>query len=216
MATVSSTSKVAYIYDSATDTWYPTAGLASTSADYNWSGDHSFSSTVDFSAAVTFENVLNAKAGVNNFQNPAVRDAAIPSPTNGIVAFIRQDANGNVINQIQYYYNGSWINYGQVTLEEKTASDTVALNDVNKLIKVNSSSDLEMLIPAESSVNFPIGSRIEFFRAGTGEVTITAAGGSGVTIRSKLNNNRISVQYSGALITKIGSDEWHLIGDLKA
>lgn len=216
MATVSSTSKVAYIYDSATDTWYPTAGLASTSADYNWSGDHSFSSTVDFSAAVTFENVLNAKAGVNNFQNSAARDAAIPSPIDGIVVFIRQDNNSNQINQIQYSQNGSWINYQNIRIDEKTTSYTIQLHDVDKLIKVNSSSDLEMLIPAESSVNFPIGSRIEFFRAGTGEVTITAAGGSGVTIRSKLNNNRISVQYSGALITKIGSDEWHLIGDLKA
>lgn len=215
MTTISSNSKVAYIYDSATDTWYPTAGIASTSANYSWTGAHSFGSTTTFQNSVTFENVLNAKAGINNFQNPAARDAAITSPTNGVVVFVRNDANGNQINQIQYYFNGFWISYG-VTIDEKTISYTIALNDVNKLIKVNSSSNLEVLIPVHSSVNFPIGSRLEIYRAGTGEVTIAAVSGSGVVVRSKLNNNRISTQYSGAMITKIGTDEWHLIGDLKA
>ena len=214
MATISSNSKVGYIYDAATNTWYPFAGLASTSANYSWTGTHSFSN------AVTFDQVLSAKAGVNNFQNPAARDTAIPSPANGTVVFIRQDDNGNTIHQIQYYNQPtlSWVNYDQVVVEEKTTSYTVRLHDVNKLIKVNSSSNLEILIPAQASTNsnFPIGSRIEVYRAGTGEVTIQAVGASGVTVRSKLNNNRISTQYSGAMLTKVGSDEWLLIGDLKA
>jgi hypothetical protein len=84
------------------------------------------------------------------------------------------------------------------------------------MIKVNSSSNLEVLIAAESSVAFPIGSRLEIFRAGTGEVTVASVSGAGVTIRSKNNNAKISTQYSGAMLTKIGSNEWHLIGDLKA
>lgn len=214
MATISSNSKVGYIYDAATDTWYPFAGLASTSANYSWSGTHSFGNDV------TFEDVFNAKAGVNNFQNPAARNAAIPSPANGTVVFVRQDDNGNTIHQIQYYNQptSSWVNYDQVVVEEKSSSYTIGLHDINKLIKVNSSSNLEILIPAQASTNsnFPIGSRIEVYRAGTGEVTIQAVGASGVTVRSKLNNKRISTQYSGAMITKVGSDEWLLIGDLKA
>ena len=210
MSTISTSSKVAYIYDNTTDTWYPVAGVASTSTNYSWTGTHSFG------ASVTFENVLNAKAGVNNFQNPAARDAAIPSPTFGIVVFVRQDENSNTINQIQYYNGSSWVNYKAITMDTKTTSYTIALNDVDKLIKVDSSSNLEVLIPAQSSVNFPIGSRLEVYRAGTGEVTIQAVGASGVTVRSKLNNKRISTQYSGAMITKVGSDEWLLIGDLKA
>lgn len=210
MATISSEPKTAYIYDSETDSWYPVGGLASTSANYSWSGTHSFSSTV------TFENVLKAEAGVNNFQNPTARDAALPSPENGTVAFIRQDNSGNSINQIQYYSSGAWVNYTKVQIDEKTTSYTIALHDVDKLIKINSSSNLELIVPAEASANFPIGSRLEVFRAGSGEVSIVAASGSGVTIRSKNNNARISTQYSGAMITKIGSNEWHLIGDLKA
>jgi len=210
MTTFSSSSKVAYIYDSATDTWYPTAGLASTSANYSWTGTH------DFSLGVSFDSVVSAKAGVNNFQNPAARDAAITSPTNGIVAFIRQDANANVINQIQYYHNGAWVDYKNISIDEKTLSYTITAADANKMIRMNSSSNLELLIPANSSAAIPIGARIEVMRYGSGEVSIVIVSGSGVTIRSKNNNARISTQYSGAMLTKIGTNEWHLIGDLKA
>lgn len=210
MTTISSSSKVAYIYDSSTDTWYPTAGLASTSADYSWSGNHSFSSPV------TFDSVISAKAGVNNFQNPAARNAAITSPVNGIVVFVRQDASGNTINQIQYYSGGAWIDYNNIVIDEKTLSYTIGIPDVNKMIRMNSSSNLELTIPANSSAAIPIGSRVEVLRYGSGEVSIVAVSGSGVTIRSKNNNAKISTQYSGAMLTKIGTDEWHLIGDLKA
>lgn len=208
MSTISSNSKVAYIYDQPSDTWHPVAGLTSTSTNYAWTGTHSFGS------AVTFENVLNARAGINNFQNEAARDAAIPSPTEGVVVFVRQDSNANTINQIQYFHSNSWVPYGLIDIDEKTLSYVINLQDINKLLKINSTSNLTVTIPPSSSANFPIGSRLEVYRAGTGEVSIVA--GSGVTIRSKLNNTRISVQYSGAMITKIGTDEWHLIGDLKA
>jgi hypothetical protein len=210
MTTISSSSKVAYIYDEATDTWYPTAGLASTSANYSWTGIHNFSETVSFAESIV------AKNGVNNFLNPTARNAAITSPSNGIVVFIRQNDNGDVINQVQYYDSGFWIPAMLTFIDEKTASYTLTLPDNGKLIKVNSTSNLEITIPAQASAAFPIGSRLEVMRYGTGEVSIVAASGSGVTIRSKNNNKKISVQYSGAMLTKIGSDEWHLIGDLKA
>ncbi len=206
---ISNTPRPAYIYNDGT--WYPISSPVNTAANYDWTGDH------DFSGPVSFEEVLAARGGINNFQNPAARDLAIPSPVaSGTVVFIRQDSVGNTINQIQYYSGGTWINYNNIVINEKTASYTIALHDVDKLIKVNSTSNLEVTIPAQASVNFPIGSRIEVMRYGTGEVSIVVASGSGVTVRRKYNNNKISVQYSGAMLTKIGSDEWHLIGDLKA
>jgi hypothetical protein len=207
MATISSNAKVGYIYQD--NTWYPIAGgTVNTAATFGWTGAHSFG------AAVSFSEVVQAKAGVNNFQNPTARDASITSPSNGIVVFVRQNDNGDVINQIQYYHSGSWVNYGNVEIDEKTSSYTIALKDVDKMIKMNSSSNLTLTIPPESSTNFPVGSRLEVYRAGTGEVTFTP--GASVDIRSKLNNTKISTQFSGAMLTKIGTNEWHLIGDLKA
>ena len=124
MSTISGVGKVAYVYESSTDTWHPVAGATNTAANFNWSGTHNFSATT------TFASVLNARAGINNFLDPAARDAAIPSPTNGIVVFIRQTNGGAVLNQIQHYFNGVWRVYGEnASLTTKTSSHTLELAD---------------------------------------------------------------------------------------
>lgn len=69
----------------------------STSANYTWTGIH------------TFQNTLTAQNGTNNFLNPSARDTAIPSPAAGTVCFVRQDAIGNTINQVQYYSGSAWV-----------------------------------------------------------------------------------------------------------
>jgi hypothetical protein len=51
---------------------------------------------------------LVAKKGINNYLNPAARDASITSPTAGSICLIRQNAGGNTINEIQVYTGSSW------------------------------------------------------------------------------------------------------------
>jgi len=210
MATVSTSGKLAYIYDEPTDTWYPVSGSASTSADYDWTGDHSFS------ASVSFRDVVNSKAGVNNFQNPAARDAAIPTPQNGAVCFIREDSSGNVINQIFYYSLtlSTWVSANDVQIATKTGTYVLVASDFGKTINISSSSDTFLDIPPNSSVPLSVGTRLEVMRLGTGEVAFRE--GVGVTIRSKNSNKKLSSQYTGATLTKIGTNEWLIIGDLKA
>ena len=210
MATISSNGKVAYIYDTQTDTWYPVAGTTNTSANYQWTGTHSFVSN-----SVTFDQVVKAKAGVNNFLNPTARDAVITSPSDGIVCFVRQTDIGVQINQVQYYYNGLWRSVtDSADLSAKVADYTLGLIDAGKTITVNSSSNLTVTIPLNSSVPFVSGQRLDVIRIGTGEVSI--AGTAGVTINSKNSNKRISSQYSGSTLIKIDTNTWVLIGDLKA
>lgn len=209
MSTISNNAKVAYIYDQATDTWHPVAGLVNTSENYQWSGSNTFSSSV------SFEDVVTAKAGVNNFLNPTARDAAITAPTNGIVAFVRQDDAGNQINQIQYYYNGSWRFVNDATkLLSQTSNYTLSYSDVGNTVIIDAATNTEVTVPPNSTTAFIIGQRLEIIRAGTGEVDIVE--GSGVTIRSKNSNLRIAAQYSGAVLIKTDTNTWLLIGDLTA
>lgn len=209
MATINSDGKTAYIYNEANDTWYAISAAVNTNAEYTWSADQKFS------AAVTLDSVVNAKAGVNNFQNPAARDLAIPTPTNGIVCFVRQTDGGDVINQVQYYYNGEWRFTGDsASFLAKTADYTIAKDDAGKTISVDSSSPVTITIPANSSVPFLVGQRVEVLRVGSGAVDFEGA--VGVTIRSKFDNKNISAQYSGAVITKIDTNTWLLLGDLTA
>lgn len=207
MATINSDGKVAYIYKD--NVWYAIGGAVNTNAEYTWTADQTFS------APTTFESVVNAQAGINNFQNPTARDLAIPTPSNGIVCFVRQEDSGSIINQVQYYYNGEWRNYlDSVSFVTKTADYTILKSDSGKTISIDSSSDVVITIPANSTTPFIVGQKIEFVRLGTGNVSISGA--LGVNIYSKFNNKKIAAQYSGAVITKIDTNTWLLIGDLTA
>lgn len=206
--TISSNGKVAYVYQDSTSTWHPVAGTTSTGANYSWTGTHNFGS------AVTLTEVLTAKAGVNNFLNTAARDAALPSPTNGIVCFVRQNSNGNEINELQYYDN-TWRSLNDATtLLSKTASYTAEITDAGKTINMDVATANTVTIPPNSSVPFPIGSRFDIIQTNAGQTSLVA--GVGVTIYSKNSNKKIAARYSGCTIFKTDTNAWVLIGDLTA
>jgi len=209
MATINSDGKVAYIYNQSNDTWYALGAAVNTNAEYTWTADQ------DFNAVVTFDTVVKAKAGINNYQNPTARDSAITAPTNGIVCFVRQENSGTVINQLQYYHNGEWrfIN-DSVDFLAKTSDYTIQKTDSGKTISVTSSTDVVITIPANNTTEFVVGQKIEILRNGSGNVSI--AGAVGVILNSKNSNKKIASQYSGAVISKIDTNTWILIGDLTA
>lgn len=209
MSTVSSTSKVAYMYDQASDTWYAVAGTANTNVAYTWNASHTFGSVV------TVNDVIRAKGGVNRFQNPTARNTIIPSPVKGTVCFVEQTDGGTDINQVQIYNGTSWIGMlDTTTLNTKTSDYTLGLADAGQTILVDSTIDRTITVPLNSSIPFSIGQRLDVVRLNTGNVTF--AGAVGVTLNSKNSNKKIAARYSGATLIKTGTDTWVLIGDLTA
>lgn len=210
---VSSQPKVAYIYDGAN--WRPIAGVVNAGADYNWTGDHTFTS----GSSVTFETVVKDKAGTNNFANPAARDAALPSPVAGLVAFVANASDGAVINDIQFYDGTRWRSSNDsANLTSPTVSAnayTLVPTDAGNSIKVSESTATTIYIPENASNSFKIGQKVEIIRWGAGAVTIAPIT-SAVTLNSKNGNTKISAQYSGAVLTKVDTNTWLLIGDLTA
>ena len=95
--------KPGFIYNAADDVWYELSGKTDTSGTFEWAGLQSYLS------AVTMLESLVAKKGINNYLNPAARDASITSPTAGSICVIRQDGSGNTINQLQIYNGSSWV-----------------------------------------------------------------------------------------------------------
>jgi hypothetical protein len=95
--------KPGYIYNAADDTWYELSGKTDTTGTFEWAGPH------DHLSSLTASDILIAKKGINNYLNPAARNSAIPSPVSGTLAFLRQDAIGNTINQLQYYSGSAWV-----------------------------------------------------------------------------------------------------------
>lgn len=99
------------------------------------------------------------------------------------------------------------------TLTTITTSSTLALTHDGDRIKVNGSATVNITVPPNSSVAFPIGAEIEFFNYTLNDVNFVQ--GSGVTIRSYAGRLGIDGQYSGCVLTKIATDEWILMGALK-
>ena len=94
----------------------------------------------------------------------------------------------------------------------RTASYTLALTDQNDIIEMNVGSANNLTVPLNSSVAFPIGTEIAVLQYGSGQTTIVATGG--VTLRSKSNALKISGQFAGCTLVKVGTDEWYVVGDL--
>ena len=82
--------------------WYAVGAKIDTAAGYEWAGAQTFLNTVTTDATVILRD------GFNNFLNPAARDAALTSPVQGTLAFVRQDAGGSPLNQIQFYNGSAW------------------------------------------------------------------------------------------------------------
>ena len=94
--------KAAYVYNSADDTWYQVSGKTDISGTFEWTGLHTHLSNL-----TAIEN-FTAKKGINNYLNPAARDASITSPTAGTICVIRQNSGGTTINELQYYDGSTW------------------------------------------------------------------------------------------------------------
>lgn len=204
------TPKVGYIFDEATSTWQPLAGMASTTIPYVWTAKH------------TFTTDIVAKAGVNVFtkesnDSGADRDTVLGTPGHGTMAFIKQAADGTPINNIQFYdgTTSSWLSLTLVNFSTQSgATYTLTAADATKLVNLTSSSSTTVTVPANASVAFPIGTKIDIVQSGSGQVTIAAA--SNVTINSKNSWLKLNAQYSAATLIKTGTNTWLLIGDLKS
>jgi hypothetical protein len=108
----------------------------------------------------------------------------------------------NCANQIQNVRN------------TQTASYTTVMADMFKTIVMNVASGNNLTVANNTNVAFPLETRIDIFQYGAGQTTIVAD--TGLTIRSKGGNLKLTGQYSGASLTKIATNEWILIGDLAA
>jgi len=206
MANINSNPRPGYVYDEATDQWYEIAGKVNTAAAYTWTASQVFDSTVSLNSTVIAKNV-------NIFLNPSARDSAIPSPIYGTVVFLKQNAGGNTINDLQVYDGSNWLSIVDPLYEfnQQSTSYTLVIADSFKMIEMSSGGTLT--IPLDSSVNFPIGTAIDILQTSSSQVTI--AGASGVTVNAT-PGLKLRAQWSSATVVKRAANTWVAMGDLVA
>ena len=100
-----------------------------------------------------------------------------------------------------------------VTLNAQTDNYTLVLTDRNKLVDMNKATAVNLTIPLNSSVEFPVGSVVNLRQLGAGQVTIVATGG--VTIVKEIGLQTTG-QYAVAALLKTATDTWLAYGALEA
>ena len=88
----------------------------------------------------------------------------------------------------------------------------MSLTDADKLVEMNSVSANTLTVPPNSAVTFSTGTQILVAQYGSGQTTMAA--GSGVSLRSAGSRLKLTSQYSGFTLIKIGTNEWYVFGDL--
>jgi len=91
---------------------------------------------------------------------------------------------------------------------------TFALADANNVVvSLANSSAITVTVPPNSSTAYPVGTILQFFQGGAGQVTVAA--GSGVTI-NYTPGLKLRAQNSFATLIQTAANTWLLSGDVTA
>jgi hypothetical protein len=94
---------------------------------------------------------------------------------------------------------------------------TFVLADQGKYITASNASAQTYSIPTNASVAFPVGTSIDIFQLGAGQVTVQAVTSGTTTVLSTgatAAAPKARVQYSAMTLKKVATDTWHVIGDI--
>jgi hypothetical protein len=147
--------------------------------------------TVKLAASLTLTTPILGVASATSITVGSV--AGLSVPTAGVLV------QGNVVYHM--------------AINSQTTSYALTLADDGKLVQVASATAVNVTIPLEASVAFPIGTQITVLQTGVGQITFVPT--SGVT----LNGNpgvKTRGQWTAGTLIKRAADTWIVIGDLSA
>jgi len=154
---------------------------------------------------------------VMRFATTSARDTNIPSPTEGMVAYID---DGNLL---QYYNGAAWESIGNaidsisatkisytVTTEAGTAV-TLTSGEANTYLRMTS----DAILTVSTATDFATGDQVSVLADGTA-LTITTDGatiaGAGTSTTS--GSFTVGAQYEAVSILCVGTDEYRIIGNI--
>lgn len=207
-ATITDPNMVEFIQDTVADPAFLLAGSNMT-ITYN-----DVANTLTFAASLTGGTVTGAGASVNN-------ELVLFNGTSG--ASLKQSGCVPSADGLTLLGTGSFSGmlfalggepFATLSgLSTKTASYVLVLGDAGFTIEMNVASANTLTVPPNSSVAFPVNTRIDLVQLGAGQTTVVA--GAGVTIHAS-PGLKIAAQYYGASLYKRGTNEWVLMGGLAA
>ena len=127
-----------------------------------------------------------------------VGSTSVPIPANGVVV------QGNVVYHMEI---------NQQTLVIPTVNYTLALSDDGKLVEINSATAVNVTIPTNATVAFPVGTQITVLQVAAGQITFVPA--PGATVIGNPGVKTRAIWTAGTLIQR-AANTWVVVGDLAA
>jgi hypothetical protein len=133
------------------------------------------------------------------------------------VGTVANDGTGDTLRAAGQKANANFTELYDLTgqaagINPQTDDYTLAITDAGEIVEMNKGSAVNLTVPPNSAVPFPLKTRIDISHLGAGQVTYVA--GVGVTVHSKSGNLKSNGQYGAASLYKRGTNEWLLVGDL--
>lgn len=91
---------------------------------------------------------------------------------------------------------------------------TLAAGDAGKLVSLSNAEAITLTVPADADATLPIGTTVDLYQLGAGQVTVAA--GAGATLRVSGATAKARAQYSRITVQKVAANTWSLYGDLAA
>jgi len=210
--------KPGYVYEVATDTWFPLAGIATQSLDgltdvvittasngqtliYNGTNWVNTSEVGDVSA-VSAGTGITVTNGAGPIPSIAI-DTATTVDLNTAQTLTTKTLTAPIIN---------------ITLNaQAVTSYTSVLTDASKLVTMNLATANSFLIPTNASVAYPVGTTINVSQIGVGQTKIISATTSTTTINSTgaaSGAPLLRAKFSAASCIKTATDVWLVVGDI--
>ena len=169
------------------------------------------SPTLSSVVPLTIQGVLGQTADLQQWKTSAATVAKIDSTGKLFSHDGTSMAEVVTLSGTQSMSNKTLLNPIQtVGTNAKSTSYTLVLSDQSKIVEMSNGGTLT--IPADASVNFPVGTYIVVLQTGASQVTIA---GSGFT-PSATPGLKLRTQWSMATLIKRGTNSWVVAGDLMA
>lgn len=174
------------------------------------------SSSGNISAAYFIGNgalLTGISAGSGNYGNSNVSTFLASFGSNSIVTTGNitggnLSVTGNIIGNV----NGFTIGYRDIPQVTFTSNATLALTDAGKHYFSTNSANV-ITVPNNATVSFNIGAAISIVQQGTGNLTISPAGGVTMYLAgNSTSSSRLLGNYGMATLMKVGTDTWFING----